>query len=311
MDLPERSLLIFSNCSDKDYLFKHNLSITTNGDDIIIETQLKDEIIFKGIRLVFKKEPVRNARTYRATDDAGHEFVLSVNNDEYIITRLSDNISFFFHEYSIDMKDEKCTKQKSFEFLKHLYHLRDFEIKNLWQRSIFLAGFIGLFFTGYGKVVFEMLDCCKPLELLNLIALAICLLGFVFSILWTMMAKGSKAWYEVYEKKIELLESKLEIPADYKNDIKNNDQVMPEKMDKCLISTKSGPYSVSKINIIIGIFLQAIWFILFVFHAIFHFKNIDIQTDVVIALITLFIVILIFSLINKIGTKSKTLCKKR
>ena len=203
------------------------------------------------------------------------------------------------------------TNQTNIDFFKHLYHLRDFEIKNLWQRSIFLAGFIGLFFTGYGKVVFKMIYCCKQLDLLNLIALAICLLGFVFSILWTMMAKGSKAWYEVYEKKIELLESEIEIPDNYKNKKKNNDQVMPEKMDKCLISTKSGPYSVSKINIIIGIILQAIWFILFVFHAIFHFKNIDIQTFVVIALITSFIVILIFALKNKIGTKSKTLCKKR
>ena len=98
MDLPERALLIFSNCSDKDYLLKHYLSIYMQDDDIIIETQLKDEIFFKGIRLIFKKDPVRNARTYRATDDAGHELVLSVNNDEYIITRLSDNIRFYFHK---------------------------------------------------------------------------------------------------------------------------------------------------------------------------------------------------------------------
>ncbi len=196
-----------------------------------------------------------------------------------------------------------------FEFLKHLYHLRDFEIKNLWQRSIFLAGFIGLFFTGYGKIIFEMLDNSKHKDELNLIALAICLLGFVFSILWTMMAKGSKAWYEVYERKIIFFENDLGIPQNYKYNIKNNDRVEPY-VNCCLFSTKSGPYSVSKINIIIGILLQAIWFVLFVFHAIFHFINIDILTIVVIALITSFIVILICALKNKIGTKSNTLCKK-
>ena len=94
----DKAILFFTNCSDKDYLFKHYLNIFMDGDDIIIETQLKDEIFFKGIRLVFKKDPVRNAVTYRATDEAGNELLLSVNNDEYIITRLSDNTRFYFHK---------------------------------------------------------------------------------------------------------------------------------------------------------------------------------------------------------------------
>ena len=68
----------------------HQFSLST--------AEVENEIFFKGICLVFKKDPVRNARTYRATDDAGHELVLSVNNDEYIITRLSDNIRFYFHK---------------------------------------------------------------------------------------------------------------------------------------------------------------------------------------------------------------------
>lgn len=162
------------------------------------------------------------------------------------------------------------TNQTNIDFFKHLYHLRDFEIKNLWQRSIFLAGFIGLFFTGYGKTINKMLENNGDfIEWLNLIALAICLLGFVFSILWTMMAKGSKAWYEVYERKIELFEDDNNISKNYRYCIKNNENVKPKKMDSCLFSTNAGPFSVSKINILIGVLLIIIWTFLFIFHLIY------------------------------------------
>lgn len=157
----------------------------------------------------------------------------------------------------------------NFKYLQHLYHLRDFEIKNLWQRSVFLAGFIGLLFTGYGTVINKMIDYIgSSIILLNLIVLAICLLGFVFSILWTMMAKGSKAWYEVYERKIELFEDKLEICDLYKYNIKKNDNAKDLEINDFLLSTKAGAYSVSKINILIGIVLLIIWSVLFLIHLI-------------------------------------------
>ena len=36
------------------------------------------------------------------------------------------------------------------ELREEFYKIRKFEIQNLWQRSIFLATFIVLLFTGYG-----------------------------------------------------------------------------------------------------------------------------------------------------------------
>lgn len=97
MDLPERALLFFTNCSNKDYLFKHHLNIFKQDDDIIIETQLKDDIFFKGIRLTFKKDPLYNIAIYRAKDEAGIEYLLSCTNDDCRITRISDNTRFIFN----------------------------------------------------------------------------------------------------------------------------------------------------------------------------------------------------------------------
>lgn len=34
----------------------------------------------------------------------------------------------------------------------------------------------------------------------NNVALVLCIIGAVFSAMWIMMAKGSKAWYERYER---------------------------------------------------------------------------------------------------------------
>jgi len=54
-----------------------------------------------------------------------------------------------------------------------LWKCRDFELLHLWQRSIVLTLF-----------------------------LVMCFIGVIFSCLWIMMGKGSKAWYEIYENAI-------------------------------------------------------------------------------------------------------------
>lgn len=90
------------------------------------------------------------------------------------------------------------------EIRETYYKCRDLEITYLWQRSIFLTAFLVLCFTGYGTVVNTFADSCLTINviLLHEIAMGISIIGITFSLIWIMMVKGSKAWYEVYEDAI-------------------------------------------------------------------------------------------------------------
>lgn len=94
------------------------------------------------------------------------------------------------------------------------YQLRNFEISNLWQRSIFLSALLVLFFTAYGYLTSELIKSTDNSLVLNEICCGIALCGFSFSIIWIMMAKGSKAWYEVYERRICDIEKEKELKID-------------------------------------------------------------------------------------------------
>ena len=50
----------------------------------------------------------------------------------------------------IAMPDLSKTNLSIKELYAQYWHCRDFEIQNLWQRSIFLGTFLILCFTGYG-----------------------------------------------------------------------------------------------------------------------------------------------------------------
>lgn len=88
-----------------------------------------------------------------------------------------------------------------------LWRCRDFELKHLWQRSVFLSAFLILCFTAYGVLIVRMFDTIGMDKdainnpelrffMQNNVALVLCIIGAVFSAMWIMMAKGSKAWYE-------------------------------------------------------------------------------------------------------------------
>ena len=92
-----------------------------------------------------------------------------------------------------------------------LWRCRDFELKHLWQRSVFLSAFLILCFTAYGVLIVRMFDTIGMDKdainnpelrffMQNNVALVLCIIGAVFSAMWIMMAKGSKAWYERYER---------------------------------------------------------------------------------------------------------------
>ena len=211
-----------------------------------------------------------------------------------------------------------CTKEDDQVSLKEIretfYRLRDFEISNLWQRSIFLSALLVLFFSGYGFLVSQLFE--KEIEqplIIHEICCVIALLAIVFSTIWIMMAKGSKAWYEVYERRIGDIEKEenLNIPSYYRMGA----DCTPWSLDSNLFTTKPGRYSVSRLNILIGIILMITWTMILIAHyigAICLFSspnsnaNCVIHTIILVILVVLFLFILITATLN-VWAKSETL----
>lgn len=157
------------------------------------------------------------------------------------------------------------TKVSHKELWETFYRLRDFEISNLWQRSIFLSALLVLFFPAYGVLVLKLLESTGEHIIYHEICCALALCAIIFSIIWIMMAKGSKAWFEVYEKKICKIECEEDLGIKGEYSMLNMGKV-PWSLDSRLLSGKAGCYSVSKLNILIGQFLFILWIIVFIIH---------------------------------------------
>lgn len=200
------------------------------------------------------------------------------------------------------------------ELREEFYKIRKFEIQNLWQRSIFLATFIVLLFTGYGTF-FEKLMSYDGLQSIigHIICSLLALTGCIFSILWIMMAKGSKAWFEIYERKIGDIEKEetLNIPENYRMQ-----EDSPDTEDNSLRSLNAGSYSVSKINVLLGQVLWGIWISIFCLHtlslsglAFFTYQDYEACTSIAIVISAASLLLLIYLTIKALPNELLTLTK--
>lgn len=160
---------------------------------------------------------------------------------------------------------------------RNLWACRNFEIEHIWHRSIFLSAFLLATYAGYGGLLVNVATADKlwfSWSVLNGIAFFLSMVGLFFSILWIMMAKGSKAWYEHYEKGIEayveLMKSENAFDDKVGDVTEFTVHMLPyfnsPKTDSCILTTEGGAYSVSKINIVIGHFSAVIWSVLLFVH---------------------------------------------
>lgn len=171
------------------------------------------------------------------------------------------------NENKIDLKEIHQT----------LWRSRDFELNNLWQRSVVLTAFVILCFTGYGTTLIKLVDSmensCGKLLLLNFICFLITLLGVILSGMWIKMAKGSKAWYEAYESAIGAFEGNESYTADklheiggFKyNELKGYGGI---NLNNSILSSNAGEYSVSRINIGLGQVFLILWFLASTAHSL-------------------------------------------
>lgn len=161
------------------------------------------------------------------------------------------------------MSKEEQNNSDKMNHIERLYACRDLEIKNLWQRSIFLASFLVLCYTAYGALIGNILGQYRLVDekiwQYNTAIILLSFVGIILSVLWICMAKGSKAWQEVYEDAIDRYEKQYllkEIPQGFRSNELSGD---PSKRDRCLFSVNGGPFSPSKINIAIGQISLIIW----------------------------------------------------
>lgn len=179
------------------------------------------------------------------------------------------------------------------DFYEQYWHCRDFEINNLWQRSIFLGTFLVLCFTGYG-VFFTNAFLGENNHILNLLeysesniykqffAVFLAIVGCFFSLLWIAMAKASKAWVEVYERAIFMIEKKIGCEStDFNNCVSFNYHEIPNyryednetMFDSSFFSQKGGYFSPSKTNIILGQTSLFIWIAIEFIHLFILFTH--------------------------------------
>ncbi len=212
--------------------------------------------------------------------------------------------------------EDKQIRVSHKELRETFYKLRDFEISNLWQRSIFLSALLVLFFPAYGVLVSKILDGTDNTIIYNEICCALALCAIAFSIIWIMMAKGSKAWYEVYEIKICEIEKEEDLEIEKEYTMEGMGKKTWEGADTNLITNKAGQYSVSKLNILIGRFLMIIWTIIFAIHYISSWVtlcNINcncILHTIILTLLPVFLTVIIWTASCNCWAKSSVLQKK-
>lgn len=189
------------------------------------------------------------------------------NNSKSLVCRDGNNISV-------------CDQYES------LWRCRDFELSHLWQRSVFLQALLLLCFTGYGSLLlkaFEMSNTCLRhigdgfYIWLHALSAALAAFAMMVSVLWIMMAKASKLWYERYEHAIDAF---IDFGGHKYVDaaLKNNSGTWAgfkfhqiagyeePPSDKALETTRGGRYSPSRLNIVIGQLSLAIWMLVASWH---------------------------------------------
>jgi hypothetical protein len=119
---------------------------------------------------------------------------------------------------------------------------RNFEIELFWKRSLFFWGFIASAFVGYATL----------LESHEKYAVLISCFGFICSVAWTLVNRGSKYWQENWEYFVESSED--EVTGNLFKDR------APRRSKSGWLSSAS--FSVSRITIALSDFTTIVWFIL-------------------------------------------------
>jgi len=175
-------------------------------------------------------------------------------------------------ESKVETTTELAGRTSFEEVRKWLWKCRENEIVHMWQRGAFLATFIVGAFTAYAKLLCHWHgDSIASAAL----AIAISTVGMLLSLLWIAMAKGSSAWYSIYERAISNL-----VKAYFKDVTDEQERLLVdvigtkcplvagcsfeenEKWSDSYWNGAGGRFSLPKINVAIGQLLFVAWFVI-------------------------------------------------
>lgn len=171
----------------------------------------------------------------------------------------SDKFEEISQEEYFDYFQVKNEKSKLREkALDIVLDIRKFEIELYWKRATYFWTFIGAALTG-----FIAIQQIKSNEATFWSVLVGCL-GFVFSVAWYCVNRGSKQWQENWENHVDLLEDR-EIGPLYKVVTGRPKHAKPffhpkgwwPRIKTAIVGP--GPFSVSKINQIVSLFVIFLW----------------------------------------------------
>ncbi len=130
--------------------------------------------------------------------------------------------------------------------LKVALDIRKFEIELYWKRASYFWTFIAATFAGY--FVLQQKENTQVSSSMFIVAC----LGFVFSFAWYFVNRGSKTWQRNWEIHVDLLENEVVGPL-YKT-------TLGRYSSRFWDLTAGYPFSPSKINHLLGIFVIVVWF---------------------------------------------------
>ena len=137
--------------------------------------------------------------------------------------------------------------------LKRAEEIRRFEINLYWRRTTYYWTLIAAAFVAFFAILSANgLDRSVKL----LIAFVVANVGFVFSIGWYFINRGSKFWQQNWETQVDILEKNLgeNLYRSVYGRVYEN-----EKCCSGACPDRSTPYSVSKINEFTSVYVTIIW----------------------------------------------------
>lgn len=148
-------------------------------------------------------------------------------------------------------KNEKYNR--AFEYA---VRTREFEISLYWERAKYFWTFIAVAFAIFG-VIQKITSGDNKIFLSILVSC----LGLLFSFAWYCVNRGSKQWQENWENHVALLEDNVTGPL-FKI-VLTRDESQRKKVRDFFIGP--GPFSVSKINQLVSIYITFFWLFLLIY----------------------------------------------
>ena len=144
-------------------------------------------------------------------------------------------------------------KNKYKEAFEYAVRTREFEINLYWERAKYFWTFIAAAFAIFG-VIQKFTSGDNKIFLSILVSC----LGLLFSFAWYCVNRGSKQWQENWENHVALLEDNVTGPL-FKIVLTRHESQRKKFRDFFI---GPGPFSVSKINQLVSIYITIFWFFL-------------------------------------------------